>query len=80
MTRLEKIVIVALSCSALVLSAVNILTATSALPDNVIHIKCNTNIFANKSTLVYPNPFSSSTTQFYANILIDFRSIKKCSA
>ncbi len=80
MTRFEKILIAALSCSALILSAVNILTATSALPDNVIHIKIKTNIFTNKATLIYPNPFSSSTTLFYTPETNENISIKLYSA
>src|SRR4029079_4931163 len=43
----------------------NILIAKALSYDNVLHLKCDANIFNNRTALIYPNPFSESTTLFY---------------
>ena len=63
--RLEKILLITLTCSGLTLSAANIYMATGTLADNVIHLKCDATILHNKTAFIYPNPFSKSTTIYY---------------
>lgn len=50
---------------AIIIGLMNVLTAKEVSLDNVLHLKCDANIFNNKSALIYPNPFSESTTIFY---------------
>lgn len=45
--------------------SINFLIAQVVSSDNVLHLKCNANIFNSKTALIYPNPFSESTTIFY---------------
>lgn len=65
MMLMRKNVVVLLLCSALLLNAANLLLANKILPDNIVLLKCSANILQNKIALIYPNPFSESTTIFY---------------
>ena len=62
---MKKLLIFFLFFVAVLIGLINILFAKEILPDNVIHLKCNATIFNIKTALIYPNPFSISTTLFY---------------
>ena len=63
--RMKKLLVFFLFFVAVLIGLINVLFAKDVLPDNVIHLKCNTAIFNTKTALIYPNPFSLSTTIFY---------------